>query len=316
MMKQPKQALQRLLFMLNLKRPRQRPITVPRRDRNASPRFRFGLVVIVKNEADYIEEWLEFHLMQGAEHIVVYDNGSTDDTVARLSPYLADGVVTMVPWSTFQERVNNQSLAYSHALVNFGDWFEWLGFLDADEFLFATVDDTVPDILRDLPHLPAIGVPWSMFGTDGRLTRPDAPVIASYVSKAVIRPGTTPGHAMNVKSVVRPEMVTAVQGAHMFHIRDLGQGAFTETGEWLAKSRKSDLSKVPAGRLQLNHYYTRSAAEFERKLAKGSVRGAAYFDRGRYEQVRDWIDRDVTEDTAIMKHVPELQARLARRRNR
>ncbi len=303
MMKRSKQMLDRLLFRLNPKRPRQTPITVPRRDRNSAPRFRFGLVIIAKNEADYIEEWLEFHLMQGAEHIVVYDNGSTDDTVARLSPYLAEGLVTLVPWSTFQERVNNQSLAYAHALVNFGGWFEWLGFLDADEFLFATVEASMPAILQELSQLPAIGVPWSMFGTDGQLTRPNAPVVASYASKAVMGRGTTPEHAMNVKSIVRPEMVTAVQGAYM------------ETGEWLAKSHKSGLCEMPAGRLQLNHYYTRSAAEFERKLAKGSVRGTAYFDRGRYEQVRDWIDREVIEDRSIMKHLPELQSRLAKRRN-
>lgn len=298
------------LHTLNPMRPRQRPIELPPRPQPADTRFRLGLVIIVRDEADYIEEWLEFHLMQGFQHVVVYDNGSADDTSELLSLYEAKGLVTQVPWSTFQGRLNNQSLAYAHALMNFGSLFEWLGFLDADEFLFPAAGESICGILDDVAHLPAVGVPWSMFGTSGHVAKPSGPVIASYTRKAMMRRRETPAHAINVKSIVRPGMVTAVQGAHMFHIEGLGHGAFLETGDWLPKSRKADLCSLAPGRLQLNHYYTRSACEFDRKLAKGSVRGAGFFDRSRYMQVRDWIDRETVEDRAIMTYLPELERRL------
>jgi hypothetical protein len=305
--------LKRLIHTLNPLRPRQRPIAVPQRDRPVDARFHFGLVIIAKDEADYIEEWLEFHLMQGAQHIVVYDNGSSDGTMELVSGYVAKGLVTQVPWVTFQDRLNNQSLAYAHALANFGGWFDWLGFLDADEFLFPVSGNSIAAVLDEHSHLPVLGVPWTMFGTAGHVGRPAGTVTGSYTRKAIMHRDTAPEHAINVKSIVRPDKVTAVQGAHMFHIEGLGQGAYLDGGQWLAKPRKADLCGLPPGRLQLNHYYTRSASEFDRKLAKGSVRGAGFFDPGRYEDVRGWIDRETVEDDAILAFLPGLERRLAKR---
>jgi hypothetical protein len=39
---------------------------------------RLTAIYWVKDEARYIPEWIEFHLMQGFEHFILYDNNSTD----------------------------------------------------------------------------------------------------------------------------------------------------------------------------------------------------------------------------------------------
>jgi hypothetical protein len=54
--------------------------------------LKVGVCAIMKNEADYVEEWLAFHVLQGVSHAVLYDNNSTDDTVKRalsLAPRIA-----------------------------------------------------------------------------------------------------------------------------------------------------------------------------------------------------------------------------------
>jgi len=38
----------------------------------------FALCAILKNEADYIEEWLAFHILQGVSRVILYDNNSSD----------------------------------------------------------------------------------------------------------------------------------------------------------------------------------------------------------------------------------------------
>ena len=38
-----------------------------------------SLTLIVKNEAFYIKEWIEFHRMIGVTHFYIYDNESSDD---------------------------------------------------------------------------------------------------------------------------------------------------------------------------------------------------------------------------------------------
>ena len=47
-----------------------------------------SIVLIVKNEARYIREWLEYHFLIGVDHVYIYDNDSTDGIHALLAPYI------------------------------------------------------------------------------------------------------------------------------------------------------------------------------------------------------------------------------------
>ena len=60
-----------------------------------------ALVAIVKNEASYLDEWIEFHRLVGVEHIYLYDNGSTDQTREVVAPYISQGFVTLMRWASF-----------------------------------------------------------------------------------------------------------------------------------------------------------------------------------------------------------------------
>ena len=50
-----------------------------------------SVCAIYKNEARYLAEWLEFHLLAGVEHFFLYNNNSTDDHREVLAPYLRAG---------------------------------------------------------------------------------------------------------------------------------------------------------------------------------------------------------------------------------
>ena len=50
-----------------------------------------SVCAIYKNEARYLAEWLEFHLLAGVEHFFLYNNDSTDDHREVLAPYLRAG---------------------------------------------------------------------------------------------------------------------------------------------------------------------------------------------------------------------------------
>jgi len=55
-----------------------------------------SVVALVKNEAEYIGEWLEYHLLQGVEKFYIYDNESTDKLQAVLKPYIEAGIVECI----------------------------------------------------------------------------------------------------------------------------------------------------------------------------------------------------------------------------
>ena len=57
-----------------------------------------SLATMIKNQRQWLREWLEFNLMMGIEHIIIYDNVSTDQPLEILQPYIDQGVITYIPW--------------------------------------------------------------------------------------------------------------------------------------------------------------------------------------------------------------------------
>jgi drug/metabolite transporter (DMT)-like permease len=59
-----------------------------------------------KNQAQYLPEWLEFHLQGGVDFFLLYDDGSSDQLASVLEPYIHSGVVELVQWPPTPDYVN------------------------------------------------------------------------------------------------------------------------------------------------------------------------------------------------------------------
>ena len=88
-------------------------------------------VVICRGEEDYLIEWIEFHRMMGVEHFFVYDNGLQPATKELLKPYIADRLVSHIPFADVNwpdlrsdwfdyHRPSIQELAYGHCITRRG----------------------------------------------------------------------------------------------------------------------------------------------------------------------------------------------------
>ena len=96
-----------------------------------------AIAAIFYNEAEYFKEWIEFHLMVGVDRFYLYNNGSTDDFLPILEPYIRRGQIVLIPWAAFLAEASAQRLAYAHAASNFAATVKWLILIDIDEFLFS-----------------------------------------------------------------------------------------------------------------------------------------------------------------------------------
>ena len=47
----------------------------------------------IKDEVRYIPEYIEFHILQGFDHFIFYDNKSTDNLLEVIKPYIDSGLV-------------------------------------------------------------------------------------------------------------------------------------------------------------------------------------------------------------------------------
>ena len=57
-------------------------------------RYNYAIVAIVKNEAPYIAEWIDYHKKIGIEKFYIYNNDSTDNLVEVLRKYIDEGSVS------------------------------------------------------------------------------------------------------------------------------------------------------------------------------------------------------------------------------
>jgi len=226
-----------------------------------------ALVLIVRNEERHIAEWARFHVLAGVRHFYVYDNGCTDGTLAQLA-FLNDAL-TVIPWNqklrVGGQEVHNQVLAYAHATRNFGGLWRWMSYLDADEFLVPK-GDGLDEALAGLEGCHCISLPWHMFGRSGHMVAPEGGVLANYTRRNS-DPMSKDQGLKNFKMIVDPAHVTAIR-VHSVET-DGSTDTCNDRGQrFTSRGRKAQVF-YSADRVQLNHYYTRSDAELQAKIARG-----------------------------------------------
>jgi hypothetical protein len=216
----------------------------------------FGICAIFKNEAPYIGEWLAFHLAVGFDHFVLYDNGSTDGARELIAGLPSASHVTLIDWP---ERPGQPS-AYRHFHENFRSRFEWAAHIDLDEFVHPLDDANIRDVTRRIGKHPAILMNWLNFGPDGHESKPEGLVTGSYLRRLPENSNVN----RHVKSLIRCVDQVSASGPHIAGLRGNPCNA---RGETLAN--KPLLEKACHEVLVVNHYYTKSRAEWLAKVARG-----------------------------------------------
>ena len=237
----------------------------------ASDRHGIAIVLIVRNEAAHIAEWARFHSIAGVRHFIVYDNGCSDATIPILRETMGDAV-TITPWNQkFRDarrghEIHNQVLAYAHAVRNYGATFRWMAFIDVDEFLIPKQAADLPAALAHLDGSSSISLPWHMFGRNGHETAPEGGVIANYTRRNPDPMSKVKG-LRNFKMIVDPCHVTALK-VHEMAV-DGSTDSCNDRGQRFSLSARETPAFYSADHIQLNHYYTRSTAELQAKIARG-----------------------------------------------
>lgn len=128
-------------------------------------KYRISICGIFKNEARFLNEWIEYHIMIGIDHFYMYNNNSEDNYLEILKPYIDNGYVTLVQWT----KEHAQMEAYQHFYENYSEETQWLSFLDIDEFLVPRYANDINEWIKKYEKYPVILIYWKMFGTGGRM---------------------------------------------------------------------------------------------------------------------------------------------------
>lgn len=211
----------------------------------------------VCNEARFLAEWIEYYLAAGVRHFFFYESFSSDNYLEVLRPFIDRGLITLLnDWPY----IPVSPAAEHDCILRAAGRFEWVGFLDSDEFVVIKDHRSLGEFLSDYRQVPAVCLHWVFFGSNGHKQRPSGPVIYEYTRRdARIN--------IHVKPFVQPQQVTRCRNPHSWYYRGM-QFAVNENFSKIGGS----LSAPPsASKAWINHYHHKSEEDYLAKMRRKTL---------------------------------------------
>ncbi|MGR3492981.1 MAG: glycosyltransferase family 2 protein [Shimia sp.] len=278
---------------------------------------RTAIISCMRNEGQFLLEWVAHHRECGFDEIVVLTNDCDDGTDAMLDRLTTLGEVTHIPnpvhpGTAPQEAGTRRALAHPTILG-----CDWVLHIDADEFLRVDHGDgTIQDLLAAMPgHADAIAIFWKPFGQNGltdwpggnvtelNLMTQETPDPGSF-HKTLFRPNKFPRATDHMpKDPYGPVTLRNASGQEMNPV------AMTKD---FAKYRRNDPALMNWDGAAIHHYAIRADDVFMMKNARGdgqALNNTKYFaGSGFYNR----FNKNEVEDRGIHRHRIAMQARKAR----
>jgi len=251
-----------------------------------------SVACIMKNEGQYIKEWLDFHKAVGVERFFIFDNESDDNTADLLKNYIQSGEVVYIPFPGKKVQMHAYNIACKLCKNN----SRWLALIDADEFLHPVQDTNLQTVLKRYEDYPGIGVNWVVYGPCGHKTKPSGGLCENY--KYTFKDYNNQLNC-RIKSIVQPKYVMSVKTSHNCWYKN-GRYAVDENKEeiigdaiYAPKSSMTCTMFNNCNILRINHYWTKSEEELRTKCQRGYPDGHP---NPEYDSILARVDFPLIED--------------------
>jgi len=276
--------------------------------------MKFAIAAIVRDEFDYLFEWVAWYLEAGFEQFFLADNRSSDGTLQFLEALEQTGIAKV--WHE-PRREKAQYHAYNGMLERWGEEVDAIAFVDADEFIIHNENLPIVPYLQALmgnEKVGAVAINWRIFGSSGHIKQEDGLVIERFQLCAAENPEWRGNR--HIKTVVKPGAVKAMYTHHAelhpgFDYFD-SAGALMKFCDWHLREidEMSPYSlHVNLEPLRINHYVIKSLQEFtEKKRRRGSVMSGPNYDRG--HQLFINCDKNEVHHPDAAAQAPKIKRRM------
>ena len=226
-----------------------------------------SIVAVIKNEAHYLEEWLNYHLAAGVDHFYIYDNDSTDDTAEILEPYIEAELVDYFPASGKFMKIP----IYNDAVRQFKFATKYMAFIDCNEFIFPkngqSIVELVDEVFSQDERLAGLVVNWQVFGSSNLETANfEKGVLERFTRRAPrnwfeLPTDKTSGFGnVYVKTIANPRFIRSIVNPHFAFFFD-GKFAINSAGGHVPYWGCEPVTD----KIVINNYFTKSKEEFQSK---------------------------------------------------
>jgi len=238
---------------------------------NARQKHFLSLLAPLKDEEAYLIEFVAYYLIQGVDHFYFYDNDSRIPVGEALGRYRDRCTVLRAPGDAVQSR------AYAHFCNHFRHETRWVAVFDVDEFVLPHAHGSLREFLQDYDDCDGIGINWVLFGDGHHKSRPAGGVIESYLYREAKQSGC-------IKSVVKSEKLVGFPDNPHFAALVAGS-VYVDAHRNPVTGAINESHTIDV--IQLNHYFTKSEAEWKQKLyRKRADSGQA---RAEHAEDQGWV---------------------------
>ena len=212
-----------------------------------------AICLICKDENKYLQEWIDYHKSLGFNHFFIYDNNSKipiSETIVNQSD------CTVIIWK--EDQLGKQNKAYFDCCKK-NKQFDWIFFIDTDEFLILKKHKTVQEFLSKYKGFLAVGLNWICYTSSGYEDRVEWFKYHKFIPL---------NNQINkhIKSFVKPRYIKyAPRDPHKFSVVTVNEHKQLIDGPLFSHS--SDIAFI-------RHNITRSKNEYLDKINRGRGDGA------------------------------------------
>ncbi|MCL2061024.1 MAG: glycosyltransferase family 2 protein [Firmicutes bacterium] len=247
-----------------------------------------SLCLIIRDENEYLEEWLKWHIKQGIQHFYIYDHSSKQPVSDFIAAHAKDykSKVTVINWRGSYP--NPQIDAYNNCLAKYGKESRWIGFIDVDEQVRMNTGQSVPEFLKYYESYAGVFVVWNMYGANGHVEKTAQPLRERFNTLSLSKACDGMGKVFVQPLLMKNMIIHNGHPIEGFIVVDEKKEYVDEGHLWKGNSTTRMIC--------VDHYFTKSYQEWLEKLRRGRCNpyyARNYFDFFEYNPEMDSCCEDV-----------------------
>lgn len=213
--------------------------------------YKVIISTLVRDDETYLDEWIDYHMGIGFDHIVIYDHKSKNPVL----PIWGDKVSV---YRTDRTDPHKPNILHNYTLKEYDT--EWISLLDVDEFIVLHKHSCIVDLLEDYKLYGGLAINYVIYGSSGHIARPQGNVKDNYVMRT---PNDFPQNVV-AKCILQKKYTNEIFNQHGAHCT---KQIITEDFKVWNGVTSTNSSRTLT---RINHYYTRSLEEWRRKVNMGN----------------------------------------------
>ncbi|KAK9917837.1 hypothetical protein WJX75_008753 [Coccomyxa subellipsoidea] len=254
-----------------------------------------AICALVEDPEEDLREWVEYHRNLGVTRFYIMDLNSSRPSGREIADFISSGLVDFFYSSDLTAKTRFPQLyVYDICLTRFGDFHQWMAFLDPDEYLVLqsrASAERLPEFLKAYDQHGGLAVNMRIFGSSGFQTRPKGGILRNYIKCLPEQ------HEENrrIKTIVNTALDAALHMHSVNHVNFKDGFSAVDESKRPLKTGNSTTARVSMEKVAVHKYPLRVAPARPAKNTKNVD------SRGRFEA----LDREATKECLAGKRVAQ-----------